>query len=268
MADRKTTRKTTPKAVSKGKRKAASKKAATKKAAPKAASKKAATKKLARKAVSKKAATKKLAQKAVSKKAARKAASKKASTKKAARKAPARKKASAKKKLAARASMKNKRKPREAAKKMPVPRAIAVGDAVMLPAGVLNQIRRYDAHATLGGRGAEAVSGLVCSIRQVATGKFTAKTRGDLEGYVLEILHSRTFQTQFSSKINTGGAKSSEVVSDNPSWSRLRSLLKQQAESKQLASYGSGNVAREVFGTLLDGWRLVKMKAEFVLRED
>ena len=245
MADRKTTRKTTPKAVSKGKRKAASKKAATKKAAPKASGKKAS-----------------------SKKAAPKASSKKVSTKKAARKAPARKKASVKKKLAARASMKNKRKPREAAKKMPVPRAIAVGDAVMLPAGVLNQIRRYDAHATLGGRGTEAVSGLVCSIRQVATGKFTAKTRGDLEGYVLEILHSRTFQTEFSSKTNTGGAKSSEVVSDNPSWSRLRSLLKQQAKSKQLASYGSGNVAREVFGTLLDGWRLVKIKAEFVLRED
>ncbi|MBE9565273.1 MAG: hypothetical protein IMF16_00795 [Proteobacteria bacterium] len=264
MADRKTTRKTTPKAVSKGKRKAASKKAATKKPARKAASKKAATKKLAQKAVSKKAAPKVAAKKAATKKAA----TKKASSKKAAPKAPARKKASVKKKLAARASMKNKRKPREAAKKMPVPRAIAVGDAVMLPAGVLNQIRRYDAHATLGGRGTEAVSGLVCSIRQVATGKFTAKTRGDLEGYVLEILHSRTFQTQFSSKTNTGGAKSSEVVSDNPSWSRLRSLLKQQAESKQLASYGSGNVAREVFGTLLDGWRLVKMKAEFVLRED
>ena len=260
MADRKTTRKTTPKAVSKGKRKAVSKKAATKKPARKAVSKKAATKKVAPKVAAKKAAAKKAATK--------KAATKKASSKKAAPKAPARKKASVKKKLAARASMKNKRKPREAAKKMPVPRAIAVGDAVMLPAGVLNQIRRYDAHATLGGRGAEAVSGLVCSIRQVATGKFTAKTRGDLEGYVLEILHSRTFQTQFSSKTNTGGAKSSEVVSDNPSWSRLRSLLKQQAESKQLASYGSGNVAREVFGPLLDGWRLVKMKAEFVLREN
>lgn len=235
MADRKTTRKTTSKAVSKGKRKSVSKKASTKKAAPKAV--------------------------------AKKAAAKKSVAKKAARKAPAGKKASAKKGLAARASAK-KRRPPKAAKKMPVPRAIAVGDAVMLPAGVQNQIRRYDAHATVGGRGTEAVSGLVCSIRQVATGKLTAKTRGDLAGYVLEILHSRTFQAQFSSATNTGGAKGPEVVSDNPSWSRVRSLLKQQAESKQLASYGSGDAAREVFGSLLDGWRLVKIKAAFVLREE
>ena len=164
-------------------------------------------------------------------------------------------------------SAKKKRRSPNAAKKMPA-RAIAVGDAVMLPAGVQNQIRRYDAHATVGGRGTEAVSGLVCSIRQVATGKLTAKTRGDLEGYVVEILHNRTFQTQFSSLTNTGGAKGPEVVSDNPSWSRVRSLLKQQAEKKQLASYGSGDAAREVLGSLLDGWRLVKVKATFVLREE
>ena len=87
-------------------------------------------------------------------------------------------------------------------------------------------------------------------------------------GYVLEILHTRTFATQFSSETNTGGVNGPEVVSDNPAWSRLQSLLRRQAESKQLASYGSGGVAREVFGDLLDGWRLVKMKAEFVLRED
>ena len=240
MADRKTIRKTTHKAASKGTRKTA-----TKKAAPKAA-------------------TKKAAPKAATKKAARKAA-----TKKAARKAPAGKKATVKKQQqAARPSVEKKRRQPKAAKKLPMPRAIAVGDAVMLPAGVHNQIRRYDARVTLGGRGTEAVSGLVCSIRQVATGKLTAKTRGDLGGYVLEILHSRTFQPQFSSETNTGGAKGPEVVSDNPSWSRLRNLLRQQAEKKQFVSYGSGNVAQEVFGPLLDGWRLVKMKAELVLRED
>ena len=249
MADRKTTHKTTPKAVSKGKRKAAVKKASSKKAAvKKASSKKAAVKKTVKKAAPKAAAKKAVAKKAV-KKAAKKVVSKKAA---------ARKKAPVKRKL----------RPRKLVKKMPVPRAISVGDAVMLPSGVQNQIRRYDAHATLGGRGTEAVSGLVCSIRQVATGKFTAKTRGDLKDYVLEILHSRTFETQFSSATNTGGPKGPEVVSDNPSWSRLQSILRQQAQRKQLASYGSGNAAREVFGPLLDGWRLVKMKAEFILRED
>ena len=148
------------------------------------------------------------------------------------------------------------------------PRAIAVGDAVRLPAEIHNQISRYDPRLAGVGQGSEAIAGIVCSIRKVATGKLVAKTSGPLDNFVLEILHSQTFRPQLSSVRNSGGPKGSEDPTQNPTWRRLRAELQEMAGRKQLVSHASGRFTSEPFDAMLDGWRVVKVRAELVDRDE
>jgi hypothetical protein len=143
-------------------------------------------------------------------------------------------------------------------------KAVAVGDAVRFPAEARNQIGRYDPAIARGARGAEAIKGIVCSVRNIATGKLVAKTRGDLAGYVLEIMHDQTFQLHYGSDRNTGGPRGPESVRDNPAWRRVREVLGEMAASGKLVSAASGGLGEEPVRSLLDGWRVVKVKAEYV----
>jgi len=142
--------------------------------------------------------------------------------------------------------------------------AVAVGDVVRLPAEARNQIARYDPNLAQGTRGAEAIEGIVCAIRRIATGKLVPKTRGALEGHVLEILHSQTFRVYLSSDRNTGGPRGPERLTDNPIWLQLREQLKAMADKKELVSAAPAGLWEQQFSALLDGWRIVKVKAEEV----
>jgi len=104
----------------------------------------------------------------------------------------------------------------------------------------------------------------VASIRNVGTGKFVAKTRGDLGRFVLEILHSHTFRFQFSSERNSPGVGVQDVPSQNPVRQRIQALLREMAGGKELLSGTAGLLSQEPFASLLDGWRVVKVKAESV----
>jgi len=139
-----------------------------------------------------------------------------------------------------------------------------VGDAIRLPAESRNQMARYDPRIARAARGGEAIEGIACSIRDIATGKLVPMTHGNLEGYVLEVLHNRTFTLQFSSSKNTGGPRGPDRVTDNPSWKRLRTLLRAMASQQQLLSAASGGLSREPLSSLLDGWRVIKVRAELV----
>ncbi len=143
-------------------------------------------------------------------------------------------------------------------------KAVAVGDVVRFPSDLRNQISRYDADVARGAHGSEAVEGIVCSIRKIATGKLVAKTRGPISGFVLEIIHHHTFTPHYASDRNTGGPRGPEDVRDNPTWARLRQVLHEMADRQQLISAASGGLVEEPLGPLLDGWRVVKVRADSV----
>jgi hypothetical protein len=191
-----------------------------------------------------------------------KGAKKAATTKKtkSAKKAATTKKTKAAKK--AKRTKARRRSARRSAKK--ALKTVQVGDAVRFPAETSNQIGRYDPVMVRGARGAEAIEGIVCSIRNVATGKLVSKTRGDLSGHVLEIMHNQTFQVHYASDRNTGGPRGPDNLRDNPTWLDVRRALRDMVASKQLVSAASAGLSEDPLRSLLDGWRVVKVKAEYV----
>jgi len=152
--------------------------------------------------------------------------------------------------------------PKPRAPKKPTP--VGVGDAVRMPTEVSNTFMHYDPRREIIGRGANAIEGLIWSIREVATGKLVATTHGPLSGYVLEVLHDRTFHPQFSGNINSGGPKGPTAASENPKWAQIRSLLKEMAKRGKFVSQASGGLNAQPFAALLDGWRVVKLHADVV----
>jgi hypothetical protein len=197
-------------------------------------------------------------------KVARKAVPKRKVARKAVPKGKAARKAVPKGKVAGKSASRKRPKKKSAPKRKRRQTPVAVGDAVRLPAETRNLISRYDPKLARGARGTEGIEGIVCSIRDIRTGKLVAKTRGDLTGFVLEILHTQTFGTQYSSERNTAGASGSGSPSDSPVSLRLRGLLQELASRRELVSASSGVLSQEPFAKLLDGWRVVKMKAEAV----
>jgi len=143
-------------------------------------------------------------------------------------------------------------------------KTVAIGDVVRFGGDARNQMSRYDAGASSDSRGAEAIEGIVCSIRNIATGKAVGKTRGDISGFVLEIVHHQTFKVHYASDRNTGGPRGPENVRNNPIWARLREVLTSMAAKKQYVSSAAGSLSEEPLASLLDGWRVVKVKAEGV----
>ncbi len=202
--------------------------------------------------------------------APKKTARKKAAPKKTARKKAARKKAAPKKAARKKAAPKKTKKRRSTKARRPKRRrpqglkTVQIGDAVRFPAEARNQIGRYDPHIARGARGAEGIEGIVCSIRDIGTGKLVAKSRGDLSGFVLEVLHHQTFQLHYASDRNTGGPRGPENVKENPTWLRVREVLREMSANNQLVSVATGGLSEEPMRPLLDGWRVVKIKAEYV----
>jgi hypothetical protein len=141
---------------------------------------------------------------------------------------------------------------------------VAIGDAVRIPAEERNLIGRYDPAAAQDGRGREGIEGVVCSVREIRTGKLVPKTSGDLSDFVLEVVHSQTFRLHYASDRNTGGPRGPEDFRENPVWQTLRAALREMAASKKLVSTAGGGMAEEPLRSLLDGWRVVKVKAQHV----
>jgi hypothetical protein len=115
-----------------------------------------------------------------------------------------------------------------------------------------------------GARAAETIEGLVCSVRTIKTGRLVAKTRGDLSAYVLEIIHSETFERHVGTSRNSSGVLGPARLKQSPVWRRAQEILREAASKKQLLSAASGGLSDEPYKSLLGGWRVVKVKAEVV----
>jgi hypothetical protein len=197
------------------------------------------------------------------KKAPKTAARRRAGTAKSTKKAKKAPRRSAKTKKTPRRQAAAKKTLRRSTKARKGLRVVAVGDAVKLPIDARNLIDRYDPSAARGARSAEAVEGIVCSIRTIKTGRLVAKTRGDLSGYVLEIIHSETFR-RHASPTERAGAPAITGLTQSPVWQRMRELLEKAVGAKELPSAASGGLSVEPYRSLLNGWRVVKVKAELV----
>jgi len=149
-------------------------------------------------------------------------------------------------------------------KKKPVVRSVSVGDLVRIPPDAYTAIRGYAPHIAAQARSAEAIVGVVCSIRNIGTGNLVTQTRGDLTGYVLELIHSQTFRPHYGSDRNTGGPKGPEDIRENPVLKRLRGILQDLARKGHKISTAGVGFTEEPLKSLLDGWRAVKVKAEVV----
>jgi hypothetical protein len=162
----------------------------------------------------------------------------------------------------------------KATKSKPVPKtgahkqpdSVGVGDEVRLPAELPNQFTHYDARQEFLGRTGDAIEGLVCSIREIATGKQVAKTHGALEHYVLEIVHNRTFSPQYGSRQNIRDRNGRPAVdlATNEIRTRVADSLRQAASQGEYAGRASDLLQKDPFAALLDGWRVVKLRASLV----
>jgi len=142
--------------------------------------------------------------------------------------------------------------------------SISVGDQVRVPLEVENAYAGYqlptDRRRTMG----EPIEGLVCSIRNVSTGQLVNTASGDMNDYVFEILHSRSFNPRFASEHNVGGSKAPRLVQEYESWSKVRQALRDLAARGELLSDARGELAKQALAPHLDGWRVVKMRSAVI----
>lgn len=132
---------------------------------------------------------------------------------------------------------------------------MSVGDAVRLPLTEKNEYANRDAAPDAG-----ATEGLVCSIRQVATGEFVATAAGNLRQYVLEILVNRTFHPAFASAQNLGPNPVPRVM-DNPVWRSVRDRLVSLRNQGQLPGGGPA-VLSGPLKDLIDTWGLMRVRTK------
>jgi hypothetical protein len=150
------------------------------------------------------------------------------------------------------------------ARKRPVVRSVSVGDLVRLPPDAYRALQGYASTSGAEARSAEAVVGVVCSVRNISTGNLVTQTRGDLTGYVLELIHAQTFRPHYGSDQNTGGPRGPEDIRENPVLNRLRRTLNELARKGHRINTAGEGLGEEPLKSLLDGWRVVKVKAEVV----
>ena len=161
-------------------------------------------------------------------------------------------------------AVRGKRPRRQPARKPGPPPVVSVGDSVLIQAGESGRPEASGARPAGLESALQGMEGLVCAIREIATGRLVGKTAGPLEGYVLEVLHQRTFRPEFSSNRNTGGARGPTPVAGGPAWAKVRELLRDMSRRSQFISQASGQLSGEPFDSLLDGWRVVKVRAQMV----
>lgn len=158
---------------------------------------------------------------------------------------------------------------RRARKPAPVQaRTVAIGEVVRLLAGPENLIGRCDPTAVRPAPGHREIRGIVCAIREVASGKLAMKTRGSLGKYVLEILQDLTFDKQYSSAQNTGAARGAFEPAVSPAWGRVREMVKEAVGRASQARPAAVLLGEESFRRSLDGWRLVRVRAESMVTEE
>ncbi len=143
------------------------------------------------------------------------------------------------------------------------PLILAPGEVVRLPLREHNRFAGYDPRHL---QGEEAsgwpIEGIILSLREISSGQLVPLASGDPGRYVLEVLHSRSFDPSFASVQNAGRAAAPGQTS--PIWAKVRALLSSLAAERKLVSLADGSLASSSLASLLDGWRIIKVRADEV----
>jgi hypothetical protein len=140
-------------------------------------------------------------------------------------------------------------------------RLLAPGDEVRLPLRIHNRVHGYDPRLLREDVPSRAIEGLVLSVREIATGKLVPLASGEFSQYVLEVLHNRSFDAIFSSTQNAGKSTMGQRPQNTPMWARVKSALHQMGAERKLISLADGTLNASPLATMLDGWRIVKVRA-------
>ena len=138
---------------------------------------------------------------------------------------------------------------------------IAVGEHVRLKTFLANLHQTYQVNDSQLAFRREAVNGLVMSIRDIKTGHLVAATDGKTQGYVFELLFDNTFSSRYASIRNA--PRNVERATATPAWQRIRETLRELATKEELVSTSTpGFMIDSPFSKLLDGWKVVKVRAD------
>jgi len=153
-------------------------------------------------------------------------------------------------------------KARKRAKAQAPPRVLSPGEEVRLPLKVHNQFTGYDPRSLREEGPARPIEGIILSIREIASGQLVPLASGDFNQYVLEVLHNRSFDPSFASSQNAGRVGREERPQAAALWEKVRTLLRQMAQERKLISLADGSLPSSPVVGLLDGWRVVKVRAD------
>lgn len=144
------------------------------------------------------------------------------------------------------------------------PRMLAPGDEVRVPLRVHNSYPGYDPRSLAEDVPTRAIEGIILSIRDIATGHLVPLATGNFDQYVLEIIHNRSFDAAFGSQQNSSKMPPGSPPQASPLWNKSCMLIKQLAAERKLISSADGSVYKSPLANLLDGWRIVKVRADQV----
>lgn len=153
-------------------------------------------------------------------------------------------------------------KTRQRASARQAPQMLAPGDEVRLPLRIHNRFAGYDPRLLREDAPSRQIEGLVLSIRDIATGQLVPLASGEFSQYVVEVLHNRSFDASFSSVANAGKATMGMRPQNAPAWAKVKSVLKQLGAERKLVSTADNSINTSPLTELLDGWRVVKVKAD------
>jgi hypothetical protein len=141
------------------------------------------------------------------------------------------------------------------------PRVLALGEEVRLSLSIHNQFAGYDPRRFREEGPSRPIEGIILSIREIATGQLLPLASGDYSKYVIEVLHNRSFDPSFASKQNAERMSAGERPQASPLWEKVRAALRQMAKERQLVSLADGSFSSSPLAGMLDGWRVIKMRA-------
>jgi|WetSurMetagenome_2_1015567.scaffolds.fasta_scaffold410476_2 hypothetical protein len=139
---------------------------------------------------------------------------------------------------------------------------LAPGDAVRLSLRVHNRFSGYDPRQKREDSTSRQIEGIILAIREIATGKLAALASGDFSQYVLEVIHNRSFDPSFASTQNAGKVIPGERGRISPLWQKVQQAIKQMAKEHKLVSISGGGFSGSPISGLLDGFRVVKVRAD------
>jgi hypothetical protein len=141
---------------------------------------------------------------------------------------------------------------------------LAPGDIVRLSLKIHNQYAGYDPRLLREEGVGRQIDGIVLSIREIATGKLVPLASGKFSEYVLEIIHNRSFDPTFASLQNAGKVIPGERGRISPLREKVQQLLRQMAKERKLLSISDKTFSASPVGNLLDGCRVIKVRADEV----